>query len=186
MYHLDTDDRDGLIAAALAEPPESRQALARQYSDLGMLFLGEAVAAAQGESLDALAEERGWCRFAPVPGPVVATELCEWRGRLVVGEVHDENAAALGGVAGHAGAFGTLAMVLEAARSWVSGSHLSPALLETVRRPWSVDVDGTRRVWASGSRARAASAVTSPAVTASAPPGSSAIASGSSPIAATR
>ena len=39
------------------------------------------------------------------------TEQDPWRGRLVVGEVHDENAWALGGVAGHAGLFGTAASV---------------------------------------------------------------------------
>ena len=35
------------------------------------------------------------------------TEIDPWRGRLLVGEVHDENCFALGGVAGHAGLFGT-------------------------------------------------------------------------------
>ncbi|MEU7404470.1 serine hydrolase, partial [Streptomyces sp. NPDC044948] len=39
----------------------------------------------------------------------VATEDCPWRGRPVVGEVHDENAVVLGGVGGHAGLFSTLA-----------------------------------------------------------------------------
>ena len=37
------------------------------------------------------------------------TEMEEWRGRTLVGEVHDENAWALGGAAGHAGLFGTAA-----------------------------------------------------------------------------
>ncbi len=37
----------------------------------------------------------------------VATERCPWRGRLLQGEVHDENAYVLGGVAPHAGLFGT-------------------------------------------------------------------------------
>ena len=37
------------------------------------------------------------------------TEVDEWRGRLLVGEVHDENTWALGGAAGHAGLFGTAA-----------------------------------------------------------------------------
>lgn len=36
------------------------------------------------------------------------TEQCEWRGRIMQGEVHDENAWALGGVAGHAGLFGPI------------------------------------------------------------------------------
>jgi CubicO group peptidase (beta-lactamase class C family) len=36
------------------------------------------------------------------------TEKCEWRGRIMQGEVHDENAWSLGGVAGHAGLFGPI------------------------------------------------------------------------------
>jgi CubicO group peptidase (beta-lactamase class C family) len=44
------------------------------------------------------------------------TEIDPWRGRLLVGEVHDENAAALGGAAGHAGLFGTAAAVGQHAR----------------------------------------------------------------------
>ena len=42
---------------------------------------------------------------------IAPTEQDPWRGRLLVGEVHDENAAALGGTAGHAGLFGTAAAV---------------------------------------------------------------------------
>jgi CubicO group peptidase (beta-lactamase class C family) len=44
------------------------------------------------------------------------TEYDPWRGRLLVGEVHDENAAALDGVAGHSGLFGTAAAVGACAR----------------------------------------------------------------------
>lgn len=56
-------------------------------------------------------------RFFPLPledpaqravaAGAAATEACPWRGRVVVGEVHDENAAVMGGVAAHAGLFGT-------------------------------------------------------------------------------
>ena len=42
---------------------------------------------------------------------IAPTEVEEWRGRILVGEVHDENAWALGGAAGHAGLFGTAAAV---------------------------------------------------------------------------
>ena len=45
------------------------------------------------------------------------TELDRWRGRILVGEVHDENAWALGGAAGHAGLFGTAAAVGAFARA---------------------------------------------------------------------
>jgi CubicO group peptidase (beta-lactamase class C family) len=43
--------------------------------------------------------------YGPPPGPAVATEACTWRGRVMKGEVHDENAWALGGAPGHAGLF---------------------------------------------------------------------------------
>jgi CubicO group peptidase (beta-lactamase class C family) len=49
------------------------------------------------------------------------TELDLWRGRLLQGEVHDENARALGGVAGHAGMFGTAASVGAFAREVLKG-----------------------------------------------------------------
>ena len=45
------------------------------------------------------------------------TEVDAWRGRLLVGEVHDENTWALGGAAGHAGLFGTAAAVGAFARA---------------------------------------------------------------------
>jgi CubicO group peptidase (beta-lactamase class C family) len=45
------------------------------------------------------------------------TEIDHWRGRLLTGEVHDENAWALGGAAGHAGLFGTAAAVGAFARA---------------------------------------------------------------------
>jgi CubicO group peptidase (beta-lactamase class C family) len=45
------------------------------------------------------------------------TEVEEWRGRLLIGEVHDENAWALGGAAGHAGLFGTAPAVGAFARA---------------------------------------------------------------------
>ncbi len=93
------------------------------YSDLGYLIAGEAMARQMGKSLDYLVrteitEPLGIQNdvFYPASFPpdkrarIIAsaapTEWCEWRGRLIRGEVHDENAAAFGGVAGHAGLFG--------------------------------------------------------------------------------
>jgi CubicO group peptidase (beta-lactamase class C family) len=43
--------------------------------------------------------------------PFAATEQCPWRNRLVIGQVHDENAYVVGGVEGHAGLFGSAAAV---------------------------------------------------------------------------
>src|SRR2546426_87449 len=62
-----------------------------------------------------LAEELAY--EVPADAAVAPTEHCPWRGRLLRGEVHDENAAALGGVAPHAGLFGTLRGVSAYARA---------------------------------------------------------------------
>jgi CubicO group peptidase (beta-lactamase class C family) len=58
----------------------------------------------------------------PDPAQSVATECCTWRGRVMRGEVHDENAFALGGAAGHAGLFGTIDGVLDAAQRLLQGT----------------------------------------------------------------
>jgi CubicO group peptidase (beta-lactamase class C family) len=73
---------------------------------------------------------------------VAATEFCPWRGQLLKGRVHDDNAWILGGVAGHAGLFGTLAAVGQLLAYLLDTYHgfdrgpLSPAL---VRFAWRRD-----------------------------------------------
>jgi CubicO group peptidase (beta-lactamase class C family) len=59
------------------------------------------------------------------------TEHDEWRGRTLIGEVHDENAWALGGVAGHAGLFGTAAAAGAFARATLHTIHGNPVLAST-------------------------------------------------------
>src|SRR5947208_17160683 len=49
-----------------------------------------------------------------------ATEQDEWRGRLIRGEVHDENAAVLGGVSTHPRLFGTAGAVVRAVTAWLA------------------------------------------------------------------
>lgn len=87
------------------------------YSDLGIITLGKIIERISGESLDGylslhvfgplgmkstMYRPPAWMRQRIAP-----TERDPWRGRLVYGEVHDENSYALGGVAGHAGLFST-------------------------------------------------------------------------------
>jgi len=50
-------------------------------------------------------------RLAPVTEMIAPTERCPWRKRVLCGEVHDDNAYAMGGVAGHAGLFASAADV---------------------------------------------------------------------------
>jgi CubicO group peptidase (beta-lactamase class C family) len=101
------------------------------YSDINFILLGIAIERITGAPLSAwpLGDGLG---FGPPPGPAVATEACTWRGRVMKGEVHDENAWALGGAPGHAGLFGTIAGVLGYARGLLDGSA-SPFLLDAIR-----------------------------------------------------
>ena len=102
------------------------------YSDINFILLGIAIERMTGRSL------RDWplgpgLSYGPPPGPAVATEACTWRGRVIKGEVHDENAWALGGAPGHAGLFGTGAGVLGYAQGLLDGSGGSPAMIERMR-----------------------------------------------------
>ena len=79
---------------------------------------------------------------------VAPTEVDSWRGRMLVGEVHDENTWALGGAAGHAGLFGTAAAVGAFARvvlRTIAGDALL-ARVATMRRFIArTDVPGSSR-----------------------------------------
>ncbi len=68
------------------------------------------------------------------------TERCQWRGRLIKGEVHDENCVALGGVAGHAGLFGNAQSVAKLGREMLEvlarrSNYLPPDILEEALEP---------------------------------------------------
>jgi CubicO group peptidase (beta-lactamase class C family) len=110
------------------------------YSDLGFILLGFLVERLSGMALDLWCEETiirplraDPLMFCPVAGQaesgvvrptvdtsrIAPTERDEWRNRLLRGEVHDENAAAMGGVAGHAGLFGTAESVLAVSGAWL-------------------------------------------------------------------
>jgi CubicO group peptidase (beta-lactamase class C family) len=105
--------RAAVIATDLFAPPGKTY----EYSDLGADMLGFVVEAVSGQSLDKFLDERVFVplgmsdtHFRPDPslrGRIAPTELNPPRGYPLRGEVHDENAYALGGVAGHAGLFST-------------------------------------------------------------------------------
>src|SRR4029077_5721707 len=87
------------------------------YSDLGFMLAGEIVARASGVPLDLAikalvtdplgAQAVCYGPDAEMRARTVCTEDDPWRGRLLRGDVHDENCWAMGGVAGHAGLFGS-------------------------------------------------------------------------------
>lgn len=104
------------------------------YSDLNFILLGIAIERITGRPLSDWPLGAGLA-YGPPPGPSVATERCSWRGRVMRGEVHDENAFAFGGAAGHAGLFGTMDGVLDFARSLLA--RATSPMVEAIRTPQS-------------------------------------------------
>lgn len=113
--HLEVDSYDAAVRQIAATPSDWRPGSRRRYSDLGFILLGKVVAAAAGQPFATFCRRR---IFAPLnmqrtgfnpPAAwqvnCAATEQCPWRGRIMRGEVHDENAWAIGGISGHAGLF---------------------------------------------------------------------------------
>ena len=108
------DTLDKIFAETLEYEPGTKEV----YSDLGIILLAEIIERLTGQKLDVLAREY---IFSPLDmtrtmykppkkiWPAIApTEIDnQYRHRLIQGEVHDENAAAIGGVSGHAGVFST-------------------------------------------------------------------------------
>jgi CubicO group peptidase (beta-lactamase class C family) len=137
-YYLELHDRDEVLAAALAEPLVAQPSTAFAYSDVGFISLGELAAAVTGAGLDELVQDvvcgplgMAATRYLPPAdwaGRIAATEAVD--GVAKVGVVHDENAEILGGVAGHAGLFGTAADLARYAAAWAANAGADALSLE--------------------------------------------------------
>ena len=149
------------------EAPPGQQAI---YSDLGFMLLGAAVEAISGLELDQycwnkifrplglrstsfinleLVRRR---RLEPAVEQFASTERCSWRKRVLCAEVHDDNAYAMGGVAGHAGLFSTVDDVDRLANCLIAcyrgeSDFLSAA---TMREFWTRDDHVPGSTWALG------------------------------------
>ena len=107
--------RNAAFALADTTPLEASPGTRETYSDLGAIILTQLVESVFGERLDTLLARRlfqplgmrstGYLPPAAWRDRIAPTEMDPWRGRVLQGEVHDENAAVLGGVSGHAGLF---------------------------------------------------------------------------------
>ncbi|MBI5035695.1 MAG: serine hydrolase [Chloroflexi bacterium] len=112
LWKIDSREkrRDAAIQSAFAYPLGARVV----YSDIGLILLGFAIEKITGQSLDQAVRERvtqplglDSIGYGPISCDNVApTEFYAHQNRRMCGEVHDENAWSLGGVAGHAGLFG--------------------------------------------------------------------------------
>ncbi len=117
-YWRTSKSKQDTLTKIFAEPLDYEPGTKEIYSDLGIILMAEIIERLTGRTLDDLANQY---IFAPLGmrdsmykppkklWPTIApTEFdARFRKRLVQGEVHDENAYAIGGVSGHAGLFST-------------------------------------------------------------------------------
>jgi len=123
-YYLDHQGRDAFEDAILRTPRAYEPRSKSVYSDLGFMLLGFildriTLLATQFDTLRVHMGNIQELQFVPpaIWRPRTApTRFDPWRERLLVGEVDDDNASALGGTAGHAGLFGIVSSVGEFAR----------------------------------------------------------------------
>jgi CubicO group peptidase (beta-lactamase class C family) len=162
--------RDLVYEAIHRERPEHPPGVAAVYSDLGFMVLGELVELLTQQTLADFVRASLYRplglrhldfvdltrlrreRLVPDTAAIAPTERCPWRGRILCGEVHDDNAWAMGGVAGHAGLFGDATSVhalLTLLRACARG-EAGPLSADLVREMWRRDGSVPGSTWALG------------------------------------
>lgn len=149
-YYTLHPTRDDILQAirneTLLRPPGS----AVEYSDLGFILLGEIVTIASGLTLPEFASRRV---FVPLRmADTTYRPPAAWRPRIAASEqgkcgvVHDENAEALEGVAGHAGLFSTLSDLRSYVQMWLGDREgiLSAAARALAVRSQTAELAGNR------------------------------------------
>ncbi len=162
--------RDFIYAQVQREKAEYTPGSRALYSDLGFMLLGALVEDMSGTSLDQYCwnkiyrplglqaigfinlERLRQKKYETATEMIAPTERCPWRKRLLCGEVHDDNAYAMGGVSGHAGLFAPIDEVDRLVSALVAchaGSHpFLPAAV--VRDFWTVNPAVPDSTWACG------------------------------------
>jgi CubicO group peptidase (beta-lactamase class C family) len=131
-FYKNAKGRDGVLALVMAEPLVHEPGKQIEYSDLGFILLGEIVQRLTGESLAEFARKEIFSplgmktslfnppRALRASIPPTENDL-SYRKRLIQGEVHDQNAWAMGGIAGDAGLFSTAGDVTVFAQMILNG-----------------------------------------------------------------
>lgn len=120
-----------LLDAIRYLPPRDNIHFPVAYSSQGMILIGQVIEAITGVALD---EAMRKLVFEPLAmkdtmfnppdvlrDRIASTEECPWRGKTIIGQVHDENAVIMGGVGGHAGLFSTTDDLARVARAMLTG-----------------------------------------------------------------
>lgn len=144
--YKEADSPEAALARVYETPLDTLPGVRMVYSDLGAILMGEIVRMVSGERIDHwfgrhVAEPLGMRETMYLPPrsllPRIApTEVDPWRQRHLRGEVHDENAYALGGVSAHAGLFSSGHDLARFARMYLNGGTLDGARIfspETIR-----------------------------------------------------
>src|SRR5690606_18012519 len=156
------DDVESRLAAVYAVQPSSPPGTQYVYSDLGLIVLGKIVEEVSGLTLEEYVathltgplgmDDTMYNPPAELRDRIAATEYQPLAGRgLVHGEVHDENAWSLGGVAGHAGVFSTaddvavFAQMLLNGGSYAGAEVLAPETVATMMRDYTGHLSSAHR-----------------------------------------
>ena len=149
--------RDELLASAFSIPLAADPGTLAVYSDVGFIILGVALERIADESLDRFCQREifgplGMTRTLFNPPPAWRTAIPPtqddrtFRKRIIQGEVQDENAYVMGGVAGHAGVFSTAEDLAIFANAMLQGGQplVRPETLELFTRR-EISVPGSSR-----------------------------------------
>jgi CubicO group peptidase (beta-lactamase class C family) len=130
---------DSTLALFLSTPLDTLPGVRMIYSDIGAILLGKVIERVSGEPLDRYLERHVFgplgmrdTHYKPSKNlryRMAPTEIDPWRGRKLLGEVHDENAYALGQVSGHAGLFSTARDLAKLAQAYLNGGAFNRARL---------------------------------------------------------
>ena len=130
--YLRTHNREELIGEALRVPLKNSPGTCAEYSDVGFIALGLALERMAEESLDAFCQRElfgplGMLQTTFNPPSALKSRIPPtaddptFRKRVIQGEVYDENASVMGGVAPHAGLFSTASDVATFAHAMLNG-----------------------------------------------------------------
>ena len=152
------------IDAVLTVAPQSAPGKQYVYSDLGLITLGLIVEELSGQGLDAYVHEHITAPLgmdetmynppAELKERIAATEYVKHHGYLVHGHVHDENAHALGGVAGHAGVFSTARDLAVFAQMFLGGGRCGDARILTAGSVEQMHTDRIAEITGTGGARR--------------------------------
>ena len=147
QYFKNMVSPDSTLALFMGTPLDTLPGVRMVYSDIGAILLGKIVERVSGLPLDRYLAKNVFAPLGMVdtrykPPRVeryrmAPTERDPWRGRHLIGEVHDENAFALGQVSGHAGLFSTARDLEKLAGAYLNGGVFGRGRLaraETLRQ----------------------------------------------------